>query len=89
MPAQLIHENQDSTTPLSVPPGPEVPLLLTRLATAKVAEQTGLPQTAVSTSLLRLFQLGVVREVTGGKMGSLFACRPYLDHLSEGTEVLV
>ena len=39
-------------------------------------------------ALQRLQQLGVVREITGGKYGRLYADDAYLTILSEGTEPL-
>jgi len=55
---------------------------------AKTVSLTGLSQPTVSSSFLRLADLGVVREVTGRRRDRLFAYGPYLDLLTEGTEPL-
>jgi Fic family protein len=39
-------------------------------------------------ALQRLQTLGIVREITGGKYGRLYAYDAYLSILSEGTEPL-
>ena len=53
---------------------------------ATAAERTGLSLTTASTSLARMTDLGIVRELTGRRRGRLFAYGPYLDLLAQGTE---
>ena len=53
---------------------------------AVAAEKTGLSLTTASSSLLRMIDLGIVREVTGGRRNRLFAYGPYMDLLAEGTD---
>ncbi len=50
------------------------------------AERTGLSLTTASTSLARMTDMGIVRELTGRRRGRLFAYGPYLDLLAQGTE---
>jgi Fic family protein len=58
------------------------------LTIARAVSLTGLSQPTISSSLHRMFELGVVREVTGRRRDRLFVYGPYLDLLSEGTEPL-
>jgi Fic family protein len=57
-------------------------------AAARIASRTGLSRPAVGAALVRLQDLGIVREVTGRRWGRVFAYGEYLDVLSEGTEPL-
>ena len=53
-----------------------------------MAAKTGLSEMTCGTSLRQLEKLNIVRELTGGKYGRLFAYQRYLDILSEGTAPL-
>lgn len=61
-----------------------VPLLSASKAAAKM--NVSLP--TATKSMQRLQTLGIVREITGGKYGRLYAYDAYLSILSEGTEPL-
>ena len=61
-----------------------VPLLTASKAAAKM--NVSLP--TATKALQRLQTLGIVREITGGKYGRLYAYDAYLSILSEGTEQL-
>lgn len=61
-----------------------VPLLSASKAAAKM--NVSLP--TATKAMQRLQTLGIVREITGGKYGRLYAYDPYLSILSEGTEPL-
>lgn len=61
-----------------------VPLLSASKAAAKM--NVSLP--TATKALQRLQTLGIVREITGGKYGRLYAYDAYLSILSEGTEPL-
>ena len=49
---------------------------------AALAAATAMSPTTVASSLSRLADLGVVRELTGGKYGRLYAYQGYLDILA-------
>jgi Fic family protein len=49
---------------------------------AALTSATAMSPTTVASSLSRLADLGVVRELTGGKYGRLYAYRGYLDILA-------
>jgi Fic family protein len=57
-------------------------------STAGAAEATGLSAMTCSTILRKLQAIHLVREITGGKYGRLYAYDEYLKILSEGTEPL-
>ena len=56
------------------------------LSIAKAAELTGLSQPTVSSSLTRMIELGIVREITGGRRNRLFSYSPYMALLSDSAE---
>ncbi|HFE45383.1 MAG TPA: Fic family protein [Nannocystis exedens] len=53
-----------------------------------LANDTGLSPPTVASSLARMTELNLIREVTGRQRDRVFAYWPYLDILSEGTEPL-
>jgi Fic family protein len=54
---------------------------------ARLAQETGLSQPAVSSALDRLIQQGIVRETTGKSYGRTYAYQTYLSILYKGTEL--
>jgi Fic family protein len=56
------------------------------LSVKRAATQSALSIPAATSALLRLAELGIVREITGRKRDRLFAYEAYLQLLSEGTE---
>ena len=58
------------------------------LSIRKAAALSGLTEPTVTTAFGHLADLGIVREVTGRQRGRLYAYRPYLDLLAEGTAPL-
>jgi Fic family protein len=54
----------------------------------KLAKVTGLTIPTTTLALEKLYNLGIVKELTGLKRGRLFAYRKYISVLSEGTEPL-
>jgi DeoR/GlpR family transcriptional regulator of sugar metabolism len=55
---------------------------------AALAATTSLTPTTIASSLGKLRSLGIVREVTGGTYGRLYAYDGYLAILSEGSEAI-
>jgi Fic family protein len=55
---------------------------------AALAKRTGLSEMTCGSTLRQLETRGIVRELTGGKYGRLFAYQSYLDILGEGTAPL-
>jgi len=53
-----------------------------------VATGIGLSYPAILKSIRNLQNLGILAEISGRQRGQLFAYRPLLDILSEGTEAL-
>lgn len=58
------------------------------LSVSRAAEKMKVSLPTAAKALQRLQQLGIVREITGGKYGRLYADDAYLTILSEGTEPL-
>lgn len=58
------------------------------LSVSRAAEKMKVSLPTAAKALQRLQQLGIVREITGGKYGRLYAYDAYLTMLSEGTEPL-
>ncbi len=58
------------------------------LSVSRAAEKMKVSLPTAAKALQRLQQLGIVREITGGKYGRLYAYDAYLTILSEGTEPL-
>ena len=58
------------------------------LAASKAAGKMNVSLPTATKALQRLQTLGIVREITGGKYGRLYAYDAYLSILSEGTEPL-
>jgi Fic family protein len=58
------------------------------LSASKAAAKMNVSQPTATKALQRLQTLGIVREITGGKYGRLYAYDAYLSILSEGTEPL-
>jgi Fic family protein len=56
------------------------------LSMPRTGHLTGLSAPTVSSTYVRLVELGVVREITGRQRGQIYAYGPYLDLLSQGTE---
>jgi Fic family protein len=54
----------------------------------EVTERTGISFPTASSSMDLLGNLGVVKELTGGRRNRLFAYQDYLTILNEGTEPL-
>ena len=55
---------------------------------SKAAEKTGLSAVTLGSNFRKLMELGIVKEITGGKYGRLYAYQSYLEVLSEGAEPL-
>lgn len=53
----------------------------------KICEITGLWTTSVTTVVKHLEQIGIVKEITGGKRNRLYKYLKYIDILNEGTDV--
>jgi Fic family protein len=58
------------------------------ITAAQLASTLGLTSPTVASSLDRLHELGIVREVTGRRWGRMYAYGAYLDILNEGTDPL-
>lgn len=58
------------------------------LSASKAAAKMNVSLPTATKALQRLQTLGIVREITGGKHGRLYAYDAYLSILSEGTEPL-
>jgi len=56
------------------------------LSISRAVEETGLSPTTVASSISRMVDLGIAREITGRRRDRLFTYGPFLDLLSEGTE---
>lgn len=55
----------------------------------KICEITGLWTTSATTAIRHLEQIGVIREITGGKRNRLYKYSKYIDILNEGTDVAI
>ena len=55
---------------------------------SKATERTGLSAVTLGSNFRKLTELGVVKEITGGKYGRLYAYQRYVEILSEGAEPL-
>ena len=55
----------------------------------KICEITGLWTTSVTTVIKHLEQIGIIKEITGGKRNRLYKYVEYIDILNEGTDVIV
>ena len=55
----------------------------------KICEMTGLWTTSVTTAVKHLEQIGIIKEITGGKRNRLYKYVEYIDILNEGTDVIV
>jgi DNA-binding transcriptional regulator GbsR (MarR family) len=50
-------------------------------------DKTGLSLTTIGTSLERLEELGIVKELTGRKRNRLYAYSQYISIMNQGTEL--
>jgi Fic family protein len=55
----------------------------------KICEITGLWTTSVTTVIKHLEQIGIIKEITGGKRNRLYKYVEYIDILNEGTDVTI
>ena len=58
------------------------------ISVGRASRETGIVPSSVSAALVKMAELGMVRELTGWKRNRLFCYGRYLDVLSEGTEPL-
>lgn len=58
------------------------------VSVARASQETGIVPSSVSAALMKMAELGMVRELTGRRRNRLFCYGRYLDVLSEGTEPL-
>jgi Fic family protein len=55
----------------------------------KICEITGLWTTSATTAIKHLEQIGIIKEITGGKRNRLYKYVKYIDILNEGTDVTI
>jgi Fic family protein len=58
------------------------------ISAAQLGQELSLSAPTISSTLARMEELGIVRELTGRRWGRMYAYGDYLDLLSEGTEPL-
>jgi len=57
---------------------------LVRIAGRDAAEQYGVTYPAASRAILRLLSRGILREITGGNYGRIYACDRVYDIIASG-----